>query len=293
MVATMTSRKQKTKENIDKIMVDISGHSSGAEQTAITPNKPVQPTSKALIQTFPIELADKLMIGVDYTTETPKEDGISPHSNSAAKLMVMAVAKDPPGNRAAAPSVEDTLDSHRQDRETGPLEERVMVIAQQGDMEIGSGQSQATPKNNKITGPDKKTETTNPNTLPDDVTKKPDNIEEGKMVEGRGDTMEVDTHQMATEEKPTKLVIENASTNTKVQQTAEGAVPPQNKMISYYEWQKQHHQWLNSLMQRAIGKNMDPTFWTYPTSNIRSDWIQNIMPILNQGISLFAAMTCG
>jgi len=205
----------------------------------------------------------------------------------------MAVAKVQPGNRAVASTAEDELDSCGRDRKTGTLEERVTVIAQQGAVASSSGQSQATPNNNNVKGSDKQTETTNPCILPEAVMKKPDNTKDGKTAEGRGDMMEVDTHQMATEEKPTKLVIENASTNTKVQQTAEGAVPPQNKMISYYEWQKQHHQWLNSLMQRAIGKNMDPTFWTYPTSNIRSDWIQNIMPILNQGISLFAAMTCG
>jgi len=108
-----------------------------------------------------------------------------------------------------------------------------------------------------------KTATTNPSTLPDEVAKKPDCIKEGKMEEGGGEVMEVDTHQMATEEKPIKSVTENASTTTEALQTAEGALPPPKKMISYYEWQKRHHLWLNSLMQQAI----------------RERWTQNIGPL--------------
>jgi len=151
MAATMTSRTTgKPKENIDKTMADCSGCGSGTKHIVMAPNNPAQLTGDALTQMPPTELADKPTIGADSTKEMPKVDGIPPHPNSADELMVMAELKDPPGNRAAAHSVEDAPDSHGQDRETGSPVERQVAIAQQGDMEIGSGQSQATPGNNKI-----------------------------------------------------------------------------------------------------------------------------------------------
>jgi len=70
--------------------------------------------------------------------------------------------------------------------------------------------------------------------------------------------MEVETHQMVTEERSTKSAMENVSTTTEAPQTAEAVSSPPKQMILYYEWQKQHHLWLNSLMWQAIGEKDGP-----------------------------------
>jgi len=112
MAATNTSgMKNKPKENIDKTTADSSGCGSGNKQMVMAPNKSVQPTSNALHQMPPTALMDKPTIGVDSTKDTPTVNDISLHPNSAVKSMAMAELKDPPGDRAAALSAEDTPDS--------------------------------------------------------------------------------------------------------------------------------------------------------------------------------------
>ncbi len=243
------------KENSNKTMVDSSGRGRGVEQTARVSSEPVQMIGGALKQTVHIELADKPTVRVDSTRKVPQEDGIALHPNPAVAPTAIAALKDQSGDRAAAPFAEEAPVSHGRDRETELPEERSAAIDQQGDVEIGPGQSQANPENHKNTGADNKTKTTNPSILLDGITKQPEHVEEDKRVEGRGDAMEVDIHQTMTEETP---ATDNASTTTKVPQPAEAAPPTPKKMISYYEWRKRHHLWLNSLMRQALGEQEGP-----------------------------------
>jgi len=227
MAAPMTSgMENEPKENSNTAMADSSGCGRGIEQMARVSSEQGQMLGGALKQMVPIELADKSMIGVDSTRMEPQVDGIVLHPNPAVAITAIEVPV-----------------SHG--RETELPEEGIVATDQQGGEAIGPGTSQANPENNKNTGTDNQTKITNPSILLDSVTKQPEQAEEGKRAEGRGNTMEVDTHQTMAEETST---TENASTTTEVLQPAAAAPPNTKKMISYYEWQKRHHLWLNSLM---------------------------------------------
>jgi len=237
MAAPMTSRMEnEPKEKSNTTMADSSGRGRGLEQTARISSKQGQMISGALQQTVPIELADKSMIGVDSKRTEAQGDGVTLHPKPAVVTTAIEVSKDQSGDRAVAPFAEEAPAS--QGRETELPEENTAATDQQGGAAISPETSQDNPENNKNTGTDNQTKITNTSILPDGITKQSEQTEEDKRAEGRGDAMEVDTHQTMAEETPT---MGNASTTTKGPQPAAAAPPNTKKMILYYEWRKRHH----------------------------------------------------
>jgi len=83
-------------------------------------------------------------------------------------------------------------------------------------------------------------------------------MNKGTTNEGGAKAMEVETPQKDKEEQATNSAMKQASTNTEAKQTATAGSPNPKTMISYYEWRKRHHIWLNSLMRQAVRETDGP-----------------------------------